>query len=317
MKNINFGLIGPGNIARKFASACSLCEGVTLKAVASGNLAKAEAFAEKYGIEKAYGSHEELIKDKSIEAVYISVINKFHYPLIKQCLENGKAVICEKPFVLNPEEALEIIKLQKKTGLLCMEGMWSNFLPTYIKAKEWIDENKIGKVKNIFSSFCFSTETNPDSRIYNKELGGGATYDLGIYCISFSTMMAGAEVSEIKAHTDVGSTGVDEVSIATIKFENGIIADCTCGIKTMMPSDGYVCGEKGYIHFYNFWTCRKCELYNNKHELVDVCEDEAENGFIYEINHFADLLNNGKTQSDVMPLERTLMHSKIIEEIIK
>ena len=139
---MNFGLLGPGSIARKFADACSRTEGVKLLAVASGSRERAEAFAAEFEVENVCGSYEELLALPEIDAVYISVINSLHYETARKCLEAGKAVLCEKPFCVTVSQTEELIRLAEEKGLLLMEGMWTLFLPCVCAVRNWVKDWK-------------------------------------------------------------------------------------------------------------------------------------------------------------------------------
>lgn len=182
---MNFGLLGPGSIARKFADACSRTEGVKLLAVASGSRERAEAFAAEFKVEKVCGSYEELLALPEIDAVYISVINSLHYETARKCLEAGKAVLCEKPFCVTVSQTEELIRLAEEKGLLLMEGMWTLFLPCVCAVRNWVKEGRIGRLKYLDSSFSFYAPADPESRLFSVPHGGGAAFDVGIYCLAF------------------------------------------------------------------------------------------------------------------------------------
>lgn len=165
---MNFGLLGPGSIARKFADACSRTEGVKLLAVASGSRERAEAFAAEFKVEKVCGSYEELLSLPEIDAVYISVINSLHYETARKCLEAGKAVLCEKPFCVTVSQTEELIRLAEEKGLLLMEGMWTLFLPCVCAVRNWVKEGRIGRLKYLDSSFSFYAPADPESRLFPR-----------------------------------------------------------------------------------------------------------------------------------------------------
>ena len=133
-KTIRFGIIGAGRISRRTAKAMLKMkeEGIVLKAVASRDAAKAEAFAAELAGRDAepaalrcYGSYEELAADPDIDAVYIGLINSSHAPAARLCLEHGKAVLCEKPFFIHAEDVRDCMELARQKDLLIMEAMWT------------------------------------------------------------------------------------------------------------------------------------------------------------------------------------------------
>lgn len=310
-----FGILGPGNIARKFAAACKEMREVELVGVASTNKERAEAFAKQYG-GRAFGSYEELL-EQDVDAIYISVVNNLHLKTVKQCLDKGKAVLCEKPAVRTLDEADELISYVRKKQVLFMEGMWTNFLPCIKKAKEWILEGKIGRVRNVQSSFSFCTPFQENSRLFSPALGGGGLLDVGIYGIAFSMEMANGKIKEMKSMMQMGESQVDEFGTCLLRFDNEIIASCNYGIRLSMPDDGFIYGEEGYIFVKKFWASRRCERYDSKGNLVEYFEDPIENGFRYEIEHFAHLLDEKKKESDVNSLEKTRNYYEAVSKIIE
>lgn len=313
---IKFGIVGPGNIARKFADACKESKTAKLIAVASTNPERAKQFAKKYDIPKVYGNYEDLLNDPEVDAVYISVINSKHLELIERCARAGKAVLCEKPCVMTATDAEKMIQIANETNVLIMEGMWTNFLPATIQVKEWIDQGVVGKVRLMESSFSFLTSRDDCQALFDKELGGGALYDVGIYCLAYAIYMFGTPVSQ-KSTLQIGETGVDEFGVTQLQFSNGVIADCRYGIRLNLDGQASIYGEDGYIVVNEFWKSTQCKRYNNADELVETKNFEACNGFLYELNHFAKLYKNKKTESPVNPLEQSLLYTKLFDAILE
>lgn len=329
MRTVNFGIIGPGNIANTFAKGALMCEGVKLFAVGSRDFGRAKNFAEKYNMEKAYSSYDEVINDPQVDAVYIAVPHNSHSELAKKALNAGKAVLCEKPFFTNTEDARQVIDLAREKKLLLMEAMWTRYLPTTLKAHEWINEGKIGDVRLLNSSFCFCSEVNPASRLFDPKLAGGAVLDIGVYCLSFS-LDFGGKLKNVTGTTTIGPTGVDEVNAISMEFENGALASCTSAIRATTIQDAYICGTRGYIHLPRFWSCTHAYLYGNDGKLLEEFKDSYDSrcdinskdyvegghyeGFKYEIAHFAELFRSGKLESPRMTHEDTLTCTSVFSE---
>jgi len=223
MRKIKWGIIGLGNIANKFAQTVKAMDSVELEAVASRNKEKSEAFGKVYDVpsEKCYGSYEELVKDESIEAVYIAVPHVFHKELSILCLKNGKAVLCEKPVTMNGNEIREVINVAEENKMFFMEAMKTRFLPINQKIKSWIYEGRIGDVSLLQADFGFNAPFDPAARLFNKDLGGGALLDVGIYNISYSSFIFGNHPKSIKSNLYIGKTGVDECVSINLGYEEG------------------------------------------------------------------------------------------------
>lgn len=197
---IKWGIIGLGKIAHKFVNDLLLLDTIELEAVASRDLAKAEAFATTYNSKKFYGSYEALLQDKFIDIVYIATPHNSHERLAILALEHKKAVLCEKPFAINQQQVFKMIEASKKHNLFLMEALWTRFLPAIKKIKSTIENGEIGEIKYINADFSFKALPSIQ-RIYDKELGGGSILDIGIYPIFLAYLILGMPDKIIaKAH---------------------------------------------------------------------------------------------------------------------
>lgn len=320
MEKLRFGIVGCGVIAERFAKALNQSEAARLYACAARSLTRAEEFSEEHGAEKAYGSYEELISDPEVQAVYIATVHTTHAKIARQCIEAGKPVISEKPFFISGKEALETIKTAREKRILMMEGFWTRTLPAYLKTKEWIKSGRIGDVTLIRAAFCFPMPLNDETRthrLWNPEVGGGALWDAGVYPYEYATGIMDGAPSEIQSMVQWAPSGVDAAVSMTMRWPCGTIADCMTGINGYMDDTAVISGTEGYIKQYHFLGCRRAELYLNSGELIERYEDPEEEGFVHEIAHFAELYRNGKTESDLIPLDDTLDFAIRSEEILK
>ena len=316
---IGIGIIGAGRIAKIFAKGSKLANNAEVIAIASREKEKAELFAKELEIERAYGSYKEILEDKDVKAVYIAVPHSHHYQVAKLCLEYGKAVICEKPMFLTVKEYEDIILLAKEKDLLLMEAMWTRFLPSTVTAHKWIEEGRIGQVKMIDANFGFCGNIEPEGRLFNKDLAGGAIYDLGVYSIELAIDYANSKVKKHSVYGNFGSTDVDETNCVIIEFENGVLATAKSALRASLVNDAYVYGDKGFIHIPNFYANNHITLYNKDREKVEeFFGDNQTNveGFKYEIEHFANLLNEGKKESPRIPFSHNIECAEIFESLM-
>lgn len=313
---IRFGIVGLGGIAARFAKVLNTAGGVELAAVASRDMSRSKAFAEKFGSKKAYGSYSELIADAEVDVVYVALTHNFHYEIVKECLNNKKAVICEKPFVLNKKDAEELSRLSKEKNVLLMEAMWTRFIPAFRKAREWVKSGKIGEVKLVSASFCFNMPFNPESRLYNPRLAGGSLYDAGVYPIEFTTGILGENPSKVSGMATFSKTGVDDFAVINMSFESGALASLSCGVTAAANRDARVCGTDGNIIVYDFLGSRKCELYDNENKLVESFAEDFDDGFIFQINHFRDLFISNKIESEIIPHRDTIACAEVFDELM-
>lgn len=314
-EKIRFGIIGAGRIAKKFAKGLSVVEDAQLVAIASRSIDNANEFADMFNIEKRYGSYKELAEDKDIDVVYISTPNGLHKEHTILCLKNKKSVICEKPFGVDRVEVEEMIKVAKDNGVFLMEAMWTRFFPAVRAVKKWVDDGLVGKVKMIKGDFGFKSDMDYGDIRFNKDLAGGALMDVGIYPISFTSMILGMQPTDVKVVANIGQTDVDEQTAMVFAYENGAMALLSCAITTQTPHNVYIIGENGYIHIPNVWYAQEAVLKvpGNEDQVINLPMDG--NGYNYEIQEVVTCIQEGKLESNIMPLSETLAIIGTIDKV--
>ncbi|MBS4203079.1 Gfo/Idh/MocA family protein [Lederbergia citrea] len=304
-RKIKWGIMGPGNISHKFASDLVQSENAELVAVASRTEGKADAFASEFNIARAYNSYDEFVQDNEIEIVYIGTLHPQHKECVLHCLNAGKAVLCEKPFTMNAEEAEELIQVARENNTFLMEAMWTRYLPAVIQARKWIAEGKIGEINMLTANFGFNVGWAPESRLLDKKLGGGAMLDAGIYPISFASMIFGKQPTNIKSSAHIGQTGVDERFSAIFEYEDGKTAILNSSVRLTLSNDAYIYGSDGYIHMPNFLAGEAAYLHGSGSEMEEFKDDRKVNGYLFEAEEAMNCLREGRIESSIMPLDET------------
>lgn len=313
---LTFGIMGAGAIANSFYESIKVVQGAELVAVASKSLERAKKWAKGREL-NCYGDYEQMLLDERINAVYIATTVNYHYENIKQCLEHGKHVLCEKAMVQTEEQAKELFTLAEEKGLFLMEGMWSRFLPRTEVIRQWIKQDKIGKVQFLESTVGFVAPKDPKGRLYNPELGGGALYDIGVYPIDMMTYFADSNIVETTGVVKFADTGIDEHVQLTMKLENGAVATAQISLDAKMPEDVYIYGSKGYIMAPKVHYGWDAFLYDIDGELVEHFTIEERPGFSYEIEEMVRCVEAGKLTSDVASKEMTLTSSRIYDQFLQ
>jgi len=308
MKEINWGIIGCGGIAHMFATSLRALDRGTLLAGASRTPGRVAEFAEKHGIARVYTDYESLMADPDVDAVYIATTHNFHFENVRLCLENGKHVLCEKPFTVNAAQTGELIKLARVKKLFIMEAVWTRFLPAIDKLRELLAEGAIGEVRTVRADFSLMGDFGAEHRLKNKALAGGALLDLGIYPITFASLVFGEPPARIQSSAVLGDTGVDERSFYLFEYTGGRHAMLSSSFTHDAPTEALVCGTKGYIRMP--WFLAGPELILHRHgeekpETLKFPYGEGEN-FKFEIAHAMDCIAEGKTESNILPLAETL-----------
>ena len=263
MEKIKWGIIGPGNIANNFADGLTNSYSGQLVSIASKSEERRKNFGDKYDIHSdfRFDSYEDIINSEHIDAIYISTPHNLHAEWTIKAAGKGKHVLCEKPGAVNLNEGKKIIEAVKEAGVFYMEGFMYRCHPQIPKLLEIIKNKTIGEIELIETSFGYDTgKTIPESRIFNKELTGGAILDVGLYPISFSRLISGVATGEkflepnfINAEGRIGDTGVDEVAHANLEFKNGIKAKVSTAIRESMKNNAIILGSEGTIELPDPW----------------------------------------------------------------
>jgi len=294
---VRFGILGPGQIARKFASDIKLTTNAKLVAVASRSIEKAEAFKEEFGASFAYDTYEELAKSKEIDAVYIATPHNFHLEQAKLMIRNGKHVLIEKPITVNSRGLEEVLYLAKKYKVVVMEAFWTRFLPSTNKVKDIIEKNELGKLKHIEFNFGFELpEDYPENgRLLNPKLAGGSILDLGIYPISTTRYFDQSDILSMDVEAHLSELGVDLDMNCRIKFASGVEAILRSSLSQDLETNGVLEFEKGYIIMKDFFQSQML-IINDKELRLPFRGD----GFVDEIESFADTVLSGLLENEVM-----------------
>lgn len=312
---IQWGVIGPGGIAHRFAAALSVVDGCRLRAVASRAIERAEAFRRKWDGDVAYEGYERLAADASVDVVYIATPHRFHCENALLCLEAGKHVLCEKPLAVNEREAARMVQAARDRGLFLMEALWTRFLPIYGLARTWLNEGRIGEVRQARSSFSIMIERNPEGRLLNLDLAGGALLDLGIYNIALSQWAFEGDPASVAALGYIGETRVDEIISATLDYGAGRMSQFVCGFLANMENELRIYGTRGEIRMNPpFWSSESATLVSLGKE-VTVTRPPRRNGFEYQIEAAAACIRDGQVESNIVPHADTVANARLMDEI--
>ncbi len=229
MQKVKWGILGTANIAR-WGTIPGMKQAVNceLYAIAGRNPEKAETYKNEYGFEKAYGSYDELIEDKDVQAIYIPLPNDLHLKYVKAALQHGKHVLCEKPLGLNADEVREMFATARENGVYLMEAYAYLHSPYVESLKNDVKSGIIGDIDYIESAFI--TQGYKEDFRLHKEHGGGAMYDLGCYCTTMILSLIDSEPSFVKASAEYSDLGVDLNTAAIIRFQNGARASFNVGM---------------------------------------------------------------------------------------
>uniref|UniRef100_A0A3Q3X8C8 Trans-1,2-dihydrobenzene-1,2-diol dehydrogenase n=1 Tax=Mola mola TaxID=94237 RepID=A0A3Q3X8C8_MOLML len=319
-----WGLCGAGKISHDFSVAMKTLphENHQIAAIASRSLVRAKEFAKKHRIPTAYGRYEELAKNPDIDIVYLGVLHTEHWKVGLLFLEAGKNVLCEKPFAMNSKQVKDLVAAAKKNNVFLMEAIWSRCFPAHAEVRRLLAERALGEVKLVKAYFGSPQLHIP--RSVQKELGGGALLDIGVYCLQFVLMVFdGERPQSIQATGVLLDSGVDESVTVVMKFSRNRMALCAFSIAVRLPNDAVISGTEGSIKVLGPMHCPTTLLVNDQETeyiLPEPClplNFTNSTGLRYEAEEVRQCLLKGLKESPQMPLADSILLTEIMDEIRK
>jgi predicted dehydrogenase len=314
---IRWAVASTGRMAAKFVQDVRHLEDVEFAAVGSRSLATAQAFAETHGIARAHGRYADLIADPDIDVLYIATPHPQHYGLAMAAIERGIAVLVEKPFTVSLAGAEEIVALAREKGVFLMEAMWSRFLPAFVRARQLVLDGAIGEPQAVQASFCAFRAYDEANRLFNLELGGGTTLDLGVYVASFAQQFLGRP-DEVLAAGTTFPNGADATVSALLRWHDGRSATLTSTLQAPGPNRGLVIGTEGTLEVSP--TVHRPEVLILTRAGEEPVVEElppAGHGYAYQVEEVNRCLRAGLTESPVVPLDDTLAVQWVLEEMLR
>lgn len=313
-EKIRWGIVGPGHIAHSFAKDLQLVDDGELTGVASRNIARAKEFADEYGAEHSFGSYQELFESDVVDVLYIATPHTSHCELTIEALNNGKAVLCEKPMGIAADEVKKMIAAAKENRVFLMEALWSRFNPSIVKVKNVIAEGKIGDIAYLNANFGFyALDRDEDSRLLNPDLAGGSLLDIGIYPIFLAYLLLG-KPDNIEAVSLFHKTGV-EIQTAMIFEYPHAQATMTSGLRSKMQGQAEISGTKGSAFLHDRWheTQGYSLEIDGKREDFDLPTNGK--GYTHEIEEVHECIKLGRLQSEKWSLQNSLDLINLLDEV--
>ena len=311
---MNFAILGLGNIAQKMAQTVNEMEGITLHGVAARDINKAVNFAKRFGVKKAYGTYEDLAKDEEIDFIYIATPHAFHYEHVKMCLEHGKPVLCEKAFTLNYRQANELIMLAREKQVFLCEAMWVRFMPMVKQLQAVLADDLIGEIISVNANLGY--ELTSKERLVEPVLGGGALLDVGIYPLTFASMVLGTDVSYVSTAVVKLASGVDAQETIALTYQNGAMANLYATMLGPTDRTGVIYGTKGYIVVENINNFESIRVYDAHHNCIKELDAPKQiSGYEYEVEACVKAIAENQIECQEMPHALTLKMMRIMDHI--
>lgn len=309
---VRWAVLGTGAIGGTFARNLAKSETGELAAVGSRALASARKFAAEYGPNvRAHGSYDDLLADGDVDAVYIATPHPLHAQWAIRAAEAGKHILCEKPVAINHPEAMAMLDAAQRHGVFFMEAFMYRCHPQTAKLVELLGSGVIGRVAVIRATFSFNGGFNPEGRLFKNDLAGGGIMDVGCYPVSMARLVAGAAVGkpfadpiDVSGAGHLLETGVDGWAVASLGFEQGIVAQLSTGIQLAQDNAAIIFGTLGRLVLSDPWTAdrkdgkpRTIEVHRPGKEVERIAIDAAETAYTYEADVAGRAILAGRTQA--------------------
>lgn len=305
MEQIRWGILSAGRIAGAFARDMENVGNGRVTAIAARSAERARAFADEHGITRAHGDYQALFEDPEVDAVYVATPHSEHLRHCRAAIEAGKPVLCEKPITVNPSECETLIALNREHAVYLMEGMWTWFLPAIQRARQWVEQGRIGTLRQVKADFGYPFPFDASAREYDRELGGGCLLDMGVYPVALAQLFLGTEVEDMQVKAHLAPNGVEDDVLVQLEYAEAY-ASLASSFRCKLPNWAYLIGESGYIAIPDFWRATRCLLFRLDEQVDAYDEGRDSLGFHHQIESVGDDLLNARLQSSVVPLAASL-----------
>ncbi|MDE2281467.1 MAG: Gfo/Idh/MocA family oxidoreductase [Actinomycetales bacterium] len=313
---VRWGVIGTGRIAQTFARDLQLIEQGVIVAVGSRSSDSMNQYADAFQVPGRHDSYEALVADPTVEAVYVATPHPMHEQNALLALAHGKHVLVEKAFTMNAEQARRVVAAARERNLFAMEAMWTRFLPHVVAIRELLASQALGTVVAVHADHGKWFESDPRFRLFAPELGGGAVLDLGVYPISFASMVLGTP-SSVQATVTPSFTGVDGQTSMVFGYESGAQAVLTCTSLARSATRASIVGTDARIDVDGgFYGPTGFSLTSRTGETTRYDFATQGRGLHYQAAEVARCLRSGEIESPAMPLDETIAIMATMDRVL-
>ena len=315
MSKFKWGILGCGRIARSFCEDLANVQDAEVYAVASQSGNRLREFANDFGAQKQYNNYIDLVKDESVDAIYVATPHSYHKEHSILCLKHQKPVLCEKPFALDADETKKMIDVANENSTFIMDAFWVRFLPIYKDVLQMVENKTLGDLKMMRSDFGFNAPFDPMGRLYNKSLGGGSLMDIGVYPV-FATLLFMGFPNEIKTISNIGKTDVDEQIAVVFGYNDGRLANMYASIEVESPVDVDLYFEKGWVRIQRTKKFFRQLIVNEKDQPQKMKTYDIQGyGLHFEAEEVMRCVREGVNESPMMPHQFTIQFLEVIDKI--
>ena len=311
-KTLRVGIIGAGWIAEKAAITLGGLKECEAYAIASRSLEKAQAFAQKWSIPKAYGSYAELIADADVDLIYVATPHSHHYDVTKEALMANKPCLVEKAFMANYRQAKEIIDLAHERKVFIAEAIWTRYQPAVKIVSDLISSGRIGTPRLLTATLGYSM--GEKERIMRADLCGGALLDLGVYCLNFARMFFPADIVSMESQCVKSKTGMDLTNAISLVLADGMLCNLQSSASCVGDNIGVIAGTDGNLIIDNVNNPQKITVNTHDREFVeDIHVPQQITGYEYQFLTCRQALIDGLLEPREMPHEEILYIMQLMD----
>lgn len=313
---LRWGIIGTGKIAATFTGDLQLIDEGVVVAVGSRRQESADAFGNAFDVARRYDSYEALVSDPEVDAVYVGTPHPMHFDNASLALEHGKPVLVEKAFTMNAAEARDLVTLARSKNLFMMEAMWTRFLPHVVALRDLVSRGVLGELVMVEADHGKWFNPDPNFRLFAPQLGGSAMLDLGVYPVSFASMLLGTPARMVTM-VDPAFTGVDGQASMIFGYESGAQALLTCTSGARSATRACVTGTEARVEIdADFYAPTSFRLITRSGEVTEYNFDVAPRGLRFQAIEVARCLEVGLKESALMPLNESISIMATMEKVM-
>jgi predicted dehydrogenase len=313
---LRWGILGTGNIAHTFANDLQFIDDGVVAAVGSRSRSSADAFGDKFGVSLRFDSYEALVASDQVDVVYVATPHPMHAENAMLALEHEKPVLVEKAFTMNAGEARELVATARAKNLFLMEAMWTRFLPHVAAVRALIADGVLGEIVSVEADHGQWFASDPSSRIFDPALGGSALLDLGVYPVSFASMVLGPP-DRLTALVEPAFSGVDAQTSMLFGYASGAHAVLTCTLRARSATRACITGTKARIEIDGvFYAPSAFTLINRDGDAQRYDFPRRGRGLFYQAQEVATCLREGRAESEVMPLDESISIMETMDRVL-
>ena len=313
---VRWGVIGTGSIARVFAADLAFSDSGEVVAVGSRSRATADRFADELGVAGRYDTYEALVAAPEVDAVYVATPHPMHHAHACLAIDASKAVLVEKPCTMNADEALDLVRAARARDVFLMEAMWTRFLPPVAQIRRLVANGTLGEIVSVHADHGAWFPEDAGSRLFAPELGGGALLDLGVYAVSFASMVLGTPERIVALH-DPAFTGVDTQTSMLFGHARGAQAVLTCTLAANGPTRAAIVGTAARIEIERpFYAPTAFTLIPRDGEAARSEWSREGVGLHHQADEVARCLAEGLRESPLMPVDESVSVMATMDAVV-